>query len=237
MKKLTAFTLLAMAIGSTALTGCGAIESLTGGRFGSSSEPESDPVFSTTSAVLHGDGSVAETVIDVLDESYYKTDELEQMVRNSVSEYDAENGQDSISVTDLTFNGSQVNLSLLYKNSADFEAFNNIPFFSGSMLEAQMEGYRFDGTYSRVENGTVVKAGVPGSEASAAKELNVLISDGSHIVAVPGEIVYVSSNGIPLSANAAQKTPDAGTAGETEAEDTASGTAAEDDSLFIVMYE
>lgn len=237
MKKRTAFTLLAICLASTALTGCGTIESLTGGRPGSSSEPESDPVFSTTSAVLHEDGSVAETVIDVLDESYYQSDELEQMIRDSVSEYDAENGQDSITLTSLTFNGPQVNLSLLYRSCADFESFNNIPFFSGSMLEAQMEGYRFEGTYSRVEDGTVVKAGVSGSEASAAKELNVLISDGSHIVAVPGEIMYVSSNGIPLSANAAQKMPEPVGAEESEAENAADETAADDDSLLIVMYE
>ena len=147
-----------------------------------------------TALQIAKEGVVTETIIDSLDQDYYSSSELEKMVRSSVAEYAGTNGADSLQLTEYTSEGRNVRIVLTYGDDGDYAAFNSVPFYNGSMLGAQMEGFRFDTEFLKVgKDGTASGRRYPSEEPVSHKEYNVLICDREHVVEVPGDVVYVSA--------------------------------------------
>ena len=93
-----------------------------------------------------------------------------------------------------TFAHGDIRIVLEYAAAEDYAAFNNVRFYNGSMLGAQMEGYRFETSFQLVaKDGTVSEQKVPADGPVSHKEYQVLVTDRSHKVEVPGNIVYVSA--------------------------------------------
>ena len=165
-----------------------------------------------TALILRKDGTVRETVIDELDRGYYDQSELEEMIRAAVAEYNADNGENAIVVTTLD-HGEQagqteqtehteqnakedetIRLILEYRSAQDYQAFNNVTFYNGSMLGAQMEGFLFYNDFRTVVKGVSSEELISNEEPMSHKEYQVLVMDATHEVLVPGDIVYVSAN-------------------------------------------
>lgn len=148
----------------------------------------------STAIQVSQDGRITETIIDRLTESYYSSTELQEMVNASVRDHTAAHGDGSVSVKEFTANGSDIRIVLEYAAAEDYAAFNNVRFYNGSMLGAQMEGYRFETSFQLVaKDGTVSEQKVPADGPVSHKEYQVLVTDRSHKVEVPGNIVYVSA--------------------------------------------
>lgn len=148
----------------------------------------------STALQVTQDGHITETIIDRLDESYYSSSELEEMVRSSVKEYAQAHGEGSVSLTEYTSGGADVRIVLEYAAAQDYASFNNVRFYNGSMLGAQMDGYRFETLFQIVaKDGSVSEQRVPSDGPVSHKEYQVLVTDRSHKVEVPGNIVYVSA--------------------------------------------
>ena len=156
---------------------------------------EEEPwVPASTAIQVSQDGRITETIIDRLTESYYSSSELQEMVNASVKDHTAVYGDGSVSVKEFTANGSDIRIVLEYAAAEDYAAFNNVRFYNGSMLGAQMEGYRFETSFQLVaKDGTVSEQKVPVDGPVSHKEYQVLVTDRSHKVEVPGNIVYVSA--------------------------------------------
>lgn len=150
-----------------------------------------------TALQMKKDGTVTETVIDALDQSYYSSQELESMINSSVSEYNQTKGSEAITIDSLSIENNQVNLTMTYASAEDYAEYNNVRFYNGSMLGAEMDGYLFYNQFKQVEDGTVVAQDLSNEEAIKHKEFQVLVTDTSHAVRVPGDIAYVSANGAP----------------------------------------
>ena len=148
----------------------------------------------STAIQVSQDGRITETIIDRLTESYYSSTELQEMVNASVKDHTAAYGDGSVSVKEYAANGSDIRIVLEYAAAEDYAAFNNVRFYNGSMLGAQMEGYRFETSFQLVaKDGTVSEQKVPADGPVSHKEYQVLVTDRSHKVEVPGNIVYVSA--------------------------------------------
>jgi len=145
-----------------------------------------------TSLTVHEDGTLTETIVDSLDESYYDTSELQTMAQEAVAAYDQENGASAVTLTSFEAQSYVVTLVLDYATVQDCADFNNTVCFDGSMLEAEMAGYRFEAQFMKVKGSTVTEENLDRDEPLSHKELRVMISDGEHTVFVPGQIVYVS---------------------------------------------
>ena len=150
-----------------------------------------------TALQMKKDGTVTETVIDQLDQNYYSSQELESMINSSVSEYNQSKGGDVITIDSLSIENNQVNLTMTYASAQDYAEYNNVRFYNGSMLGAEMDGYLFYNQFRQVEKGTVTADDLSNEEALRHKEYQVLVTDTSHAVRVPGDVVYVSVNGTP----------------------------------------
>ena len=151
-----------------------------------------------TSLEVKKDGTLTETVIDQLDQSYYSSSELESMINSSVSEYNQSHGADAVKVDSLSLANNQVVLKMTYKTAEDYADYNNVRFYNGSMLGAEMEGFLFYNQFKEVEEGTVMGENISNEEPLKHKEYQVLVTGTSHVVRVPGDVVYVSANGAPV---------------------------------------
>ena len=151
-----------------------------------------------TSLQVLDDGTVTETIIDRLDQGYYNSSELENMINSTVNEYNQIHGADAVKIEEWTIENNQVTLTMIYRSGKDYGDYNNVRFYSGSMLGAEMDGYLFYNQSQKVEKGEVTESNLSNEEALKHKEYQVLVTDASHVVRVPGDVVYISANASPM---------------------------------------
>lgn len=159
----------------------------------------------TTSLQVHGDESVTETIFDSLDQTWYEGNELQDMIARSMNEYNESHGDGAIHVTSYSDEGGKVQVVIEYRTGEDFAGYNNTQFCCGSMLDAQMEGFLFEGTYYETDGNRLKGEAVDSSEPLSHKEYSVVISDGTHVVQVPGEIRYVSAGAQLVNSHVAKR--------------------------------
>ena len=179
-----------MRTGKLAALACLAVMLLGGCR-----EQEKEPWIPDETAIqVWEDGKITETIIDRLGESYYDSGELRDMVYDSVKEYTDAHGSEALKVTEFTAEGADIRIVLEYAGAEDYASFNNVKFYNGSMLGAQMEGFSFETSFLIVaKDGSVSSSRVSPDGPVSHKEYQVLVTDRSHKVEVPGDIVYVSA--------------------------------------------
>ncbi len=158
-------------------------------------ENETEVWVPTATAVdVHEDGSLRETIIDILDQSYYSADELQAMIESTLAEFNQDAGSTLVSAASIDLTDGQVNVVLDYADGASFAAYNQVSFFSGSMLSAQLEGFLFDMDFRTVTEEGASSQVITNEEPLSHKEYQVVVADTGHRVHVPGVIRYVSAN-------------------------------------------
>ena len=167
------------------------------GLGGCQKEPEEPWVPEATAIQVQEDGSLKETIVDYLDQSYYDPAELENMIRSSADTYNKEKGGGSVTVDEFTAQENRVTVRMTYLTTEDYRDFNQVPFYNGSILEAEMEGFRFNGNFLKVNKGTAGSEEIGPDEPFSHKEYSVLIVDASYMAEVPGDVMYVSPNARP----------------------------------------
>lgn len=168
------------------LTGCSTLDRIVGADDWKDWTPDS------TSIQVSADDSVTETIFDTLDQSWYEGNELQDMIARSMNEYNEGHTPGAVNVKSYSDADGQVKVVIRYQTGDDFSEYNNVMFFAGSILEAQMKGFLFDSPFYVVDGAELSGGAIDSSEPLSHKEYSVVISDGTHVVQVPGEIRYVS---------------------------------------------
>ncbi len=155
----------------------------------------------TNTVYIDKNGKVTSVDIETLDQSYYDETELKAFVDEAVEAYNEENGSGAVKVEELTVSGDTATLKVQYKTAADYTGFNGIEMYQGKVIQALADGYDFDASFVKVENG-VVTGSVSREEIYAQDEIKVVIIRAKNIdVKVEGEILYVSSEDVELVGN------------------------------------
>lgn len=139
-------------------------------------------------------GSITEIIQEKLDAAYYDAAELQTMIDKEVADYNSQHGENSITVKTYEAAEGSVKLIMEYATAEDYAAFNNVEFYYGSMINAQLEGYLFDVSYKKVRDGVVQGSEVSGSEVIRNMADTVLVVRAPLEVKVPGEVIYTSTN-------------------------------------------
>ena len=204
MKTARAFAFAAMIACVCTLSGCSTLDQIIG------ADDWKDWTPNTTSIQVHADGSLTETIFDTLDQSWYQGNELQDMIARSMNEYNDSHTAGAVNVTSYSDTDGVVKVVIDYRTDDDYAQYNNAEFVSGSMLDAQMKGFRLEGQFLEADGsklkGDVLDASVPLSH----KEYSVVISDGTHVVQVPGEIRYVGEGAQLVNSHVAKVSEDAG---------------------------
>ena len=160
-----------------------------------------------TSLIEEEDGTLTEMIFDQLDRSYYSQSELQAQVQAAINEYNSSakaTGPSAISMDEIVSEGYNIVLTLHYASWKDYQAFNDIPAFYGSMLEAEMAHFRFSGDFYAVEDGKIKGDKMSYEVPLSHKEYLVMIADASYTVSVPNNIVYISGNAAPVISHVAK---------------------------------
>lgn len=147
------------------------------------------------------EGKVTEYLTETLDQSYYSFDELTAMLNEETASYNAEYGADCITVAKAEQDDTGVSLEITYASGEDYARFNNVEFYYGSMINAQIAGYLFDGTYQKVENGVVSSTEVSDSEVFKDMADMVVVVQAPLEVHVPGKICFTGTEGQVISSS------------------------------------
>lgn len=193
MKKLTHY-ILVLCLAMLTLAGCGA-------------EPEPKEVNRDT-VFVDKKGNISEFICSDFTEDYYDEDELKDFINEKVDAYTALYGPETVEVAKFAVENGVAKLTLSYCDHTDYAEFNGVTFFSGSVVEAQADGYKFSDGFVSVEDG-VVGGAAAGSEISTNEKLKCVIIGQETDVNVSGKIVYVSKGSVEvLSATEAHVTYD-----------------------------
>ena len=156
--------------------------------------PETEMTFEETTLVVSEDGTWTEALIERMDQPYYDTTELKNLVDETVKAYNAQAGDLAVTTDEFTVGENGVTLKMTYKDAAAYAGYNQVAAFEGSMLQAQMEGFLFLNDFRKVADGVTGSDVMSNEEPLSHKEYQVLVTDLTHKVIMPEKVKYVSAN-------------------------------------------
>jgi hypothetical protein len=196
------------------------------------------------------DGKIVSTDVENFDEKTYDKDGLKEYVKNEIDTYNEKNGKGSVSLKKLDTGEKKATLTIAYRTAEDYQKFNDMELYTGSVAEALAAGYSFDGSFASVKNGKIKAC-----ESSAFLDdssCKVVVIRGNTNVKVKGTICYVSTTNTSYvdaqtiaikegtSLLAAEKTTE-GTESATEAAGTqteeTTGAVSDDDLIDVTEQE
>ena len=173
MKKIFSIGLACLMIAGL-LTGCG-----------KSLDADRDTVY------VQKKGTVVSAAIADFDKDYYDEEELNAYIDERVENYQNEHGKDSVSIDEFSVEEGIAKLMIKYKGCEEYEDFNEVTLFSGTVPQALAEGFDFDAEFTEIEDGKA--AGTVGKEQVTDTDAKVIILSEKVDVKVDGTIQYVSS--------------------------------------------
>ncbi|WP_075719853.1 hypothetical protein [Roseburia sp. 499] len=174
MKKIISISLVCIMI-TGLLTGCG-----------DSLDADCNTVY------VQKKGTVIGASIEKMDKDYYKEDELEDFIDEKVEAYQTEHDKSSVKVSDFSVKDGVAELFMKYAGYEDYQEFNDVTLFAGTVPQALAAGYDFDTEFTAVKDGKASGE----AESSKIKESDdkVVILSEKIDVKVDGTVKYISSN-------------------------------------------
>ena len=172
MKKLFSICLVCLAIAGL-LTGCG-----------KSLEADRDTVY------VQKKGTVTSAAISDFDKDYYDEEELKKYVDERVADYQEQHGEDSVSIDKFSVEEGVAKLYINYKGYEEYQDFNEVTLFSGTVPQALAEGFDFNTEFTEIKGGEA--AGTVSKDKITDTDAKVIILSEKVDVKVDGTIQYVS---------------------------------------------
>lgn len=136
-------------------------------------------------------GTVVSAAIADFDKDYYDEEELKTYIDERVEDYQGEHGKDSVSIDEFSVEEGVAKLMIKYKSCEEYQNFNEVTLFSGTVPQALAEGYDFDTEFTEIKDGKA--AGTIGKDEITDTDAKVIILSEKVDVKVDGTIQYVSS--------------------------------------------
>lgn len=173
MKKFISISLVILVLAGL-LTGCG-----------KSLEADRDTVY------IQKKGNVVSAAIADFDKDYYDEEELKKYVDERVADYQEQHGEDSVSIDKFSVEEGVAKLYINYKGYEEYQDFNEVTLFSGTVPQALAEGFDFNTEFTEIKGGEA--AGTVSKDKITDTDAKVIILSEKVDVKVDGTIQYVSS--------------------------------------------
>ncbi len=149
---------------------------------------EQVPELNTTNLfILNDDGSITQKLVDALPEGESE-ESMKAYVDAALSHYRVTTGRDGITLDECTVTGKMITITLTYAAAGDYEAYNGVLCFTGTVKEAYEEGYSFQKIFLDSAGNSLT-----GSDVSSAYWLDrILIINQPMDIQVPGRIYAAS---------------------------------------------
>lgn len=135
-------------------------------------------------------GWVKATVHESFDKEYYDKEELQETIESAIEAYNSESGEERIKLDSLKVKKKVAHLTITYTADDDYEAFNQVGIFNGTVKEMDT------GLYN-------VRQELEDSDGNKIPLQNLLVSDDTFYLVIlqedctletSGKILYSSSN-------------------------------------------
>ena len=136
-------------------------------------------------------GKIVSTDVDDFDENTYDQDDLKKYIESTIDSYNDENGKGLVSLKNLSVKDGRSVLTISYASASDYQKFNDIELFTGSVAEALAAGYSVDGEFASVSGGDIKACDAKAFLDDA--DYKVVVIRGNTNVKVKGTVAYVSA--------------------------------------------
>lgn len=145
---------------------------------------------SEAGVTVEKDGTITSVLTDSFEKDFYDLEDLRDMIRLEASAYNQEKGGERIGLESLEMNGSNCVAVMKYQSFEDYAEYNEVPFFAGTVKEAEAAGIDTAVTWLQAGSGTVTEW----KEIETAQDYRLVVWYGDMPVAAPGKIRYYSDN-------------------------------------------
>lgn len=153
----------------------------------------------TDTVYVQKKGTIKGANVAAFDKEYYDEAELESFINDTVDTYVAKAGEGTVAVTSFAVEDGTAHVYLDYAGAEDYAQFNGIDFYTGTVLDAQADGYDIPDAFTAVTD----------KDTTWDAEDNKIVIVGQQTqVRVDGTILFVSSNANAVDKNAADVTYD-----------------------------
>lgn len=157
-------------------------------------------VADTSTVSLGKDGKLTQTIVEDKGSDDYQLDELKAYIEESLASYRESAGEEKIQLKSCSIDENRVRICLTYESWQDYQEYNQMPCFYGTVAEAAAAGYSFERSFLTRE-GEAADASAILAEQGDGK---ILILQEPVRVEVPGAIQYVTDNVSISAAKTAQ---------------------------------
>lgn len=131
-------------------------------------------------------GLVTSTFVEEFEKEYYDVNELEDMIRLEISEYNQSKGQERISLISIELIEGMVKVEIQYMEYSDYAAFNDTELFWGTVETADTSGLNLNHVFVEAGGDNTISP----EQIRELTDYHVVIWQGNMPVEVPGKILY-----------------------------------------------
>lgn len=143
-------------------------------------------------------GTVIGASIEKMDKDYYSEDELEKFIDEKVETYQKNHEKSSVKVSDFSVKDGVAELFVKYAGYEEYQDFNNVTLFAGTVPQALAAGYDFNTKFTEIKDGKA--SGEVESSKITESDYKVVVLSEKIDVKVDGTIKYISSDYTSLKA-------------------------------------
>lgn len=133
---------------------------------------------------------VTEAIVETLDEEYYDAKKMKDWVTKEVDAYNKEQGSDVLEMVKCEVEDKTAKVTIEYDTMKDYETFNGVRAFCGTIQKAEKAGYDFEGEFKSTKGKPqITHAELENSESYYA----VIVSEAQEVI-LEDEILYASPN-------------------------------------------
>ena len=147
--------------------------------------------------IINANGSMKEVLVDVFDRVYYDLAEVESMAKSEVDSFNALEGENSVTYkkTEQDDNSNMVKMYLEYEDAESYAEFNEMSFFYGTIEDAYKEGFDLNVKLRSISDSSE-QIGL--DDILSMGENHILIMESDYYIEFPTQVMYISSNVIPV---------------------------------------
>ncbi len=142
-----------------------------------------------TTLFVDKEGKIIETVVEDFSMPQYSTEELSLTIAEEVAAYNSEVGVDTVTLEHFKVENGIVKTQMQFKSAADYEVFNNVEFFNGTIADALAAGFSLDVILKNAANPDET-IGI--HEILTMQDKRIVITEIPARLRVASKILYVS---------------------------------------------
>lgn len=137
-------------------------------------------------------GKVICAAVSDFDKEYYDEQELQKYVEERVQAYQQEHGKKSVEIDSFAVEDGVAKLYMKYKDCENYQDFNEVTLFSGTVPQALAAGYTFNTAFTEIQDGKA--SGNVENTTVMDTDYKVVILSEKVDVKVDGTVQYMSTD-------------------------------------------